>query len=191
MGRELRMVPANWDHPKTGRGGSQPMYDKTFKDAAAEWKSGFVRWQAGERPEWFTDESKDLEFWEYEGDPPDRDYYRSWNDSEATWFQVWETVSEGTPVTPPFETEAELIDYLVENGDFWDQERRRKGNTYMNCKPWSRESAENFVLGSGWAPSFIADEKGVRSGVEALSDVPKFPCLKKPRSYCKAVAGTR
>jgi hypothetical protein len=23
---------------------------------------------------------------------------------EATWFQAWETVTEGTPVTPPFAT---------------------------------------------------------------------------------------
>lgn len=73
--------------------------------------------------------------------PPEREYYRSWKDEDATWFQVWETVSEGTPVTPPFATKEELIDYLVANGDFWDQKRRQEQNQgryiSMNCEPWS------------------------------------------------------
>ena len=31
-------------------------------------------------------------------------------------WQVWETVSGGSPVTPVFASAEELIDYLVENG---------------------------------------------------------------------------
>jgi hypothetical protein len=31
--------------------------------------------------------------------PPDHP-----RDKEATWFQAWKTVTEGTPVTPPFAT---------------------------------------------------------------------------------------
>lgn len=147
------------------------MYDQRFEDAAAEWKAEFARWEAGERPEYCSDKNKDSEYWEYAGGPPsDREYYKPWSDEEATWFQVWETVSEGTPVTPPFETKDELIGYLVEHGDFWDQSRRREGCTSINCDPWSRESAEAFVNGPGWAPSFVADSKGVRSGVEAMGD---------------------
>lgn len=176
MGREIRMVPPNWDHPKVmrqnGREGYQPMFDDRFENAAKEWKEGFAKWEAGERPSYYSKEEgePEPEFWEYNGEPPDREYYRPWSDEEATWFQVWETVSEGTPVSPPFETKAELIEYLVENGDYWDQSRRREGRTTMNCDPWSRESAEAFVNGPGWAPSMVADSKGVRSGVEALAD---------------------
>lgn len=62
------------------------------------------------------------------------------------WWQVWETVSEGSPVTPPFATAAELIDHLVAHGDAWDQKRGRPG--------WSRESATRLVEG-GWAASMI------------------------------------
>jgi hypothetical protein len=40
--------------------------------------------------------------------PPDHP-----QDKEATWFQAWETVTEGTPVTPPFATTDELVDYLA------------------------------------------------------------------------------
>jgi hypothetical protein len=65
-----------------------------------------------------------------------------------TWFQVYETVSEGTPVTPPFATKEELVDYLVANGDFWDQHRGDGG--------WSRENAEAFV-GAGFAMSLVVN----------------------------------
>lgn len=169
MGREVRMVPPNWEHPKgtrpNGREGFQPMFDTRFEDAAAEWKEEFLKWEAGERPSYCGDESKGLEYWEYCGDPPDRKYYRPWLDEEATWFQVWETVSEGTPVTPPFETQDELINYLVANGDFWDQSRRAEGRTTMNCDPWPREQAEKFVKGPDWAPSLVMTSDGIQSGV--------------------------
>lgn len=150
MGREVRKVPPNWHHPKQegwSDGRLQPMFDQRFEDAAREWKDGLAAWERGERPDYCTGESRTLEFWEYDGGPPDRAYYRPWRDDEATWFQVWETVSEGTPVTPAFATTDELVDYLARFGDDWDQKR---GNG-----PWRREAAQEFV-GAGWAPSLIA-----------------------------------
>lgn len=149
MGREIRRVPANWDHPKQeGRhdGRLQPMFNERFEDAAANWKAEFAKWEIGERPDYCSDENKSLEYWEWENGPPDRAYYRPWKDDEAVWLQVWETVSEGTPVTPPFPTEAELVEYLATEGDFWD---RRRGDG-----PWNREAAAKFV-GTGWAPSLM------------------------------------
>lgn len=68
----------------------------------------------------------------------------------GTGWQVWETVSEGSPVTPVFETADELIEYLVENGDEWDQKRAARG-TPMELP--SREAIEKFVKGTGWVPS--------------------------------------
>lgn len=165
MGREIRMVPPNYEHPKVMRSFGniefQPMFDQTFESAAEEWKEGFAKWQAGERPDYYTlDEGEPKpEFWEWHGMPPEREYYRSWKDEEATWFQVWETVSEGTPVTPPFATKEELIEYLVANGDFWDQKRRKEKSqgryVCMDCDPWSRKVAEHFVYNTQWAPSGI------------------------------------
>lgn len=149
MGREIRKVPPNWDHPKQqGQydGRLQPMFNERFEDAAAEWKAEYAKWESGERPDYCTEDSRHLEYWEWNGGPPDRDYYRTWADDEATWVQVWETVSEGTPVTPPFATAAELVDYLATNGDFWDQKR--------GDGPWPRKNAEKFV-NDGWAPSFM------------------------------------
>jgi len=165
MGREIRRVPANWDHPKQEGhydGRLQPMFDETFEKAAADWKAEFAKWEAGERPDYCSDESKGLEYWEWNGSPPDRAYYRPWKDEDAVWFQVWETVSEGTPVTPPFATESELVDYLATKGDFWDQ--------YRGDGPWEREAAAKFV-GTGWAPSLMVEVTPEGSKIFAPRDL--------------------
>lgn len=65
---------------------------------------------------------------------------------KGDWWQVWETVSEGSAVTPAFATRAELVNYLVKYGDAWDQKRGDGG--------WTRENAESFVE-AAWAPSMI------------------------------------
>lgn len=62
----------------------------------------------------------------------------------GTAWQVWETVSEGSPVTPAFATAEELIEHLVSNGDAWDKNRGKGG--------WDRAHAEQFVQ-DGWQPS--------------------------------------
>lgn len=159
MGREIRMVPPNWEHPtqpckhspwsggcdyaKTHGGRClQPQYDHTFAEAAADWKAAFSKWEAGDRPDYCSDDSKDLEYWEYNGDPPEREYYRSYESADATWVQVYETVSEGTPVTPPFATKEELIEFLCTQKDFWGQ------------GPRTREVATAFV-NEGYVPSMV------------------------------------
>ena len=177
MGREIRMVPPNWEHPTStdtyGRERLQPMFDTSFEAAAKEWKAEFLKWEAGERPSHFDDRPEGYEYWEWTDVPPTRDYYRRWKDEEATWFQLWETVSEGTPVSPPFETAAELSEYLAEHGDFWDQERckRPDWNKLWGGVPgvsgWGREQAERFVK-AGWAPSMIATHGKVIDGKLAV-----------------------
>lgn len=153
MGREIRRVPPNWEHPKTKRFDYQlgrevedyhPMFDRPFGPEMREWYANWEAWERGERPEGSEDCAN---FWDWNGGPPDPAYYRpAWKDGDATWFQVYQTVSEGAPVTPPFATREELIDYLATHGDFWDQKR--------GDGPWDRKNAESFV-NAGWAPSLI------------------------------------
>lgn len=167
MGREIRRVPADWEHPlqeckhSPWRGGCDqakanggkcyhPLYDRPYREAVAEWKTEFAAWERGERDEYCDAESAKLEYWEWNGNPPEREYYRpDWPEGAATHYQVYETVSEGNPVTPHFATQDELIDYLVTHGDFWDQSRGDGG--------WSREAAESFVRGRGWSPSMVME----------------------------------
>ena len=144
------------------------MFDCDYLKDLEEWIEGHRKWEAGE-DEYRKKYPEYRYYAQWEGDPPDVEYYRPpWSKEEATWYQVYETVSEGTPVTPPFETQQELIDYLVKNGDFWDQKRREEGKFDLDCQPWSREQAEKFVLGSGWAPSFVIQGGKVMTGVQAL-----------------------
>ena len=83
--------------------------------------------------------------------------YDDWKDTEppeGEGWQVWETVSEGSPITPVFPTRDGLIDYLVEYGDKWDQKRGDGG--------WKRENAESFV-DAEWAPSLIGTAGKLRA----------------------------
>ena len=130
------MVPANWEHPKyghtlSGEMGLQPMYDEEFDEAFEGWLANFDRIRRGE----LTDFEKKcyprgLADWLQGEIAPDPSYYRPWSEKDATWYQLWETVSEGTPVTPPFPTKEELVEYLVANGDFLDQDRWRRGDRF-------------------------------------------------------------
>lgn len=162
MGREVRKVPPNWDHPNDAFGRPQPMYRWRFEEMAQDWKEGYAAWERGERPSHCDGADRELEYWEWYGSPPDRQYYRPWNDEDATWFQVWETVSEGTPITPPFKTQSELVEYLVNSGDFWQQKRWAQGDRFMQPEPpgYSREAAEAFVFGSGWVPTMAIKVAG-------------------------------
>lgn len=159
MGREIRMVPPNWEHPKkqvirfVPRQGlqfvqeDQAMHDERYEDAIEEWIKGREAWKA--KPE------SDCTYEEWCGKAPDPDYYRPWRDEEATWFQLWQTVSEGSPVSPPFATREELAQYLAVNGDYWDQRRGHGG--------WGIEAATKFV-GVGWAPSLVVTGGTVTEG---------------------------
>ena len=178
MGREVRRVPPNWEHPKRDRGNGrglelQPMFDERFSEAAANWLKCFDRIRRGE----MTDIERECYphgVCEWAGDemPPDPAYYRPWDESEATWFQLWETVSEGTPVSPPFPDEDGLIQYLADNGDYWDQKRCTQDSWTtlwggkFGVSAWGRERAERFVRGTGWAPSIAVINGQVKQGTE-------------------------
>lgn len=154
MGRELRRVPLGWEHPKNERGHHQPLHDRTFEEAYAEW--------AQERQDWLDDkdgertriqnkyyEGKDVPYERYAGTSPDPKYYRpAWPDAVVMGYCMYETVSEGTPVSPVFAELQQLEDWLVEQGT-------------------DRESAKAFCE-HGWVPSFVmSPQTGFVSGLDA------------------------
>lgn len=59
-------------------------------------------------------------------------------------WQVWETVSEGSPITPVFATREALIDHLVTYGTTFEQHSLKKGYT-TDAPGWTRPNAEAFV----------------------------------------------
>ncbi len=150
MGREIRKVPPNWQHPENDRGSPQPMYDRHIDDEMTDWLAELDAARSGNLDDVVKYYGGSLAAWLQDNLPPDPLVHRPWHDEEATWVQLWENVSEGTPVTPPFATKDELIEHLVAKGTDWDKGR-----------PWSRKAAED-VVNSGYAPSLIvkSDEHG-------------------------------
>ena len=164
MGREIRRVPPNWEHPKNDYGNYIPMHDETFDFALENYYQNYMAWK-NKTHEGYSDE---YSFSDYEGEPPISNCFRPEFKEEPTWYQVYETVSEGTPVTPPFETKEELVEYLVNHGTFWDERRVRDGR--QDKVGWDRESAEQFAEYE-WAPSGTV----TREGIKTLGDKGFFP----------------
>lgn len=162
MGREVRRVPPNWKHPLVEHGRHyRPMCDESFDDAAAKWKRAFKAWEEGEREQHKNDDGSHLEFWEWDGLPPFRESYRpAWREGEATWFQMYETFSEGTPVSPPFETLEELARYLSTHGDFWYQQ-----DPSSYDKPTYEQALATVT--AGWAPSMLVCGSTIKGPYEA------------------------
>ena len=72
-------------------------------------------------------------------------------------YQMWETVTAGSPTSPVFSTPRDLAAWLVAN---------RHGTVDENT---SVEQWMEFIEGPGWAPSAMGTAHGVTSGVEALT----------------------
>jgi len=151
MGREIRRVPPNWEHPKDSAGKFKPMYDKTYHEEAIAWIEGFNSFKPTKHCKYY---------WECDF-PPDEDYYIPYTKDEAIWYQVYETVTEGTPCTPPFETQDELVKHLVEHGESY--------NTY--CKGGiDPESAKRFVYETQCCPSLVVTNGQFLSGIESCKE---------------------
>lgn len=65
---------------------------------------------------------------------------------EGDGWQLWETVSDGKPVSPVFETEQEFKTYLIGEG-------------------YSESAAAGFIK-QGWCPSGSSDGNGMRTNIE-------------------------
>lgn len=85
--------------------------------------------------------------------------YENWEKIDppnGVGYQVWETVSEGSPISPVFADPEALAEYLSSHNRGVDE-----GTTK---EQWLR-----FILGPGWAPSLISSpELGCVSGVVAV-----------------------
>ncbi|HEY0657275.1 MAG TPA: hypothetical protein VGD05_02315 [Pyrinomonadaceae bacterium] len=119
MSSEIRRVPANWEHPKTSNGSYQPMFDRDYETAIAKWIENHQLWLESKHPDQLKNPETMKEykyFAEWGGDAPEIDYYRpKWSDEERTHYQLYESTSEGTPLTPPFATKEELARYCADN----------------------------------------------------------------------------
>lgn len=83
-------------------------------------------------------------------DPSHQAAYKAWTLTEppvGDGWQVWETVTEGSPITPVFTTAENLVEHLIKDG-------------------YNPVAAANFVA-SGWAPSAIAVGRQLYSDIDS------------------------
>ena len=117
MSREVRRVPSNWQHPKNNNGRYRPILDG-YKSALNDWKVGYAKWERDELGDFDKKlKASGREYWDYAGNPPSRDEYMpDWPESERTHWQMYETTSEGTPISSPMSSPDELAQWLADTG---------------------------------------------------------------------------
>lgn len=148
MGREVRMVTEGYEHPKQRNGLYEPLLDgyqddlKGFEEKIKE---------VGLR--------KALDY--YGGGPVSDDYMLPDCDPKTrTWYMMFENVSEGTPISPAFETPEELAQWLEDS----------KADTFGSNSPATYEQWL-YVCKGGYAPTAVVSSSGVLSGVQASEEL--------------------
>jgi hypothetical protein len=78
---------------------------------------------------------------------------------EGVGWQMWETTSEGSPMSPVFKTPQELAMWLYDNN------ASSFGNQTSTYEEWL-----TMITTTGWAPSAVFDGSTIKSGVAAISE---------------------
>lgn len=163
MGRELRMVPKGWEHPKDDEGRYVPLFNskprEVFLREVAEWYENQRLWSLKQHPDQLKYDDTPRSFEDWDGGPPNPDdRMPCWETSERTHFQMYESTTEGTPISPVCESAEELARWLVDN----------------RASSFAHDTAtyEQWLgaIKVGWAPSMVFTEQtGLVSGVEFVS----------------------
>lgn len=94
--------------------------------------------------------------------------YEDWEKSEpptGEGYQIWETVSEGSPVSPVFATPEELALWMVGKNE------AGVPNDMSVTRDTGYEGWLKFINGPGWACSAVGIGGEMVSGVKAVSDM--------------------
>lgn len=169
MGREVRRVPKDWQHPKDGFGRYVPLHGRSYLVDVAEWDEEYAQWQRGYLRNYGKGSDKyvpkdeqryhTMPYSEWNGRRPDEaDYMPDWAKSERTHLQMYENTSEGTPISPVMETPEQLARWLVDNG------ASACGSMTATYEQWLA------MAKAGWAPTMMfSPQNGLVSGVEAAA----------------------
>lgn len=160
MGREVRRVSKDWKHPKERGGKYRPLFGESFSKALSDWVFQKDKWEEGFRDDWSggwkprADEEPNWSFEEWYGEKPSQyDYMPDWSDEERTHLQMYETCSEGTPISPVMETPEELAKWLTDNKASAFALMTATYEEWLSC------------CKKGWVPSAVCENGELKSGV--------------------------
>ena len=170
MGREVRRVPADWQHPKEcrwdHRGNRLEHYKPLFpgeryQPRVDEWDEECAKWKAGWRPDHCTDpDDRAMTYEQWAGQRPHRDdYMPDWPENERTHYMMYEDATEGTPISPAFATPEELARWLADTG------ASAFGDMTASYEGWLRTARGGFACSAVYSR-----ETGMVSGVDGLTE---------------------
>lgn len=93
----------------------------------------------------------------YPGQRADAENWARTDPPSGTGWQLWETTSEGSPVSPVFATGEELARWLT------TKEGGKAVGFGHYCEPLTISEARGFV-NAGWAPAMIGNPGGIHDG---------------------------
>ncbi len=116
MGREVRMVSKDWEHPKSDRPNREyvPLHTG-FNVSVAEWDKENNDWKCGIFPTYADEADRNLSYSEWGGSRPVQEDYMP-EFENADYYMMYETCTEGTPISPAFKTQEELATWLCSTG---------------------------------------------------------------------------
>ena len=174
MGREVRRVPAGWQHPKDASDRYVPLLDgQSVLDGQRQWDAGWLKWQEG-LIESYSAEAADDVWGPHNEDWSSQDAYREWAGTrpeqtevmpawpaeQCTHVMMYETTTEGTPISPAFATPEELARWLTDN------EASASGHMTATYEQWLA------TCRAGSAPSLVySPSDGLQSGVAAMGTI--------------------
>lgn len=157
MGREVRMVPPDWQHPKNSKGHHVPL----LKMSPGQYDAEAAAWAARDlsRLPSYADlktiEELTYEQWAGERCPEDR--MPDFEPGTATHLMLYENTTEGTPISPAFSTPEALAHWLTDN------RASSFGSETATYEQWLA------VAKGGWAPSMVMTGGQLMSGVAFAS----------------------
>ncbi len=159
MGREVRRVPADWQHPKRKDGSYIPLLSRPpsgWDEGKRQWEAGLVTdyrggWEA--KTGWITH----IKTWEgYAGKRPNPAHCMpDWPVERRTHWQMYEDTTEGTPISPVFETPESLARWLADTGAPAFADMTAAYDQWL------------AMIQNGSAVSMVLGPEGMKSGVEA------------------------
>jgi len=164
MGREIRRVPKNWEHP-IGSDGRQykALWDGNYDEELADYQKHLNQWNKGFTDDYeggwkpIEDRHRNMTFSDWHGGRPYKeDYMPKWSDEEKTHIVMYETCTEGTPISPAFDNPQDLAQWLFDNG------ASSFGSRTATYEQWLG------VCKGGYAPSAVVIGGELKSGVEAI-----------------------